>query len=136
MSLIWFSPDCILQIVLILLVSAFTLVRLNQLPSEQVEEDTLGFDWGKGPKSYPEKRPVCHRFSTNTLTDWPEAAGCQNRHLDFHQSLFSRVATLIPLGGCQTNLPWVALPETEVPNGIALALPIVTALLHWGGVGP
>ena len=47
-----------------------------------IEEDTLGFDCGKGPKSYPEKkRPVCRRFSTDALTGRPEAAGCQNRHL-------------------------------------------------------
>ena len=71
-----------------------------------IEEDTLGFDWGKGPKSYPEKCPVCCRFSTDfcrfstdTLAEWPEAAGCRNRHLlDFHQSPFSRVAALIPPG--------------------------------------
>ena len=40
-------------------VSAFTLVGLNWLPPEQmllIEEDTLGFDRGKGQKSYPEKR--------------------------------------------------------------------------------
>ena len=46
-----------------------------------MEEDTLGFDWGEGLKSYPEKRPVCCRFSTNALTEWPEDAGCRNRHL-------------------------------------------------------
>ena len=40
-------------------------------------KDTLGFDWGKGSKSYPEKRPVCRRFSTER----PEAAGCWNKHL-------------------------------------------------------
>ena len=46
-----------------------------------IEEDILGFDWGKGPKSYPEKHPVCHRFSTDTLTEQQEAASGQNRHL-------------------------------------------------------
>ena len=46
-----------------------------------IKEDTLEFDWGKGPKPYPEKRPVCHRFSTDALTERPEAAGCRNRHL-------------------------------------------------------
>ena len=63
-----------------------------------IEEDTLGFDWGKGPKSYPEKCPLCRRFSTDALTERPEATGCWKRHLDFHQSSFSRVVTLILLG--------------------------------------
>ena len=45
------------------------------------------------------KRPVCRRFSTDALTERPEDAGCRNRHLlDLHQSPFSRVAALIPLG--------------------------------------
>ena len=39
-----------------------------------IEEDTLGFDWGKGPKSNLDKRPVCLRFSTDSLTEWIEAA--------------------------------------------------------------
>ena len=37
--------------------------------------------------------------------------------------------------GCLTNPLWVTLPGTEVPNGIALALPVATALPRWGGVG-
>ena len=37
--------------------------------------------------------------------------------------------------GWQTNLPWVALPGTKVPDSIALALPVATALPCWGGVG-
>ena len=101
-----------------------------------IEEDTLGFDWGRGPKSYLEKRSVCPRFSTDALTERPEVAGCQNRHLlDFHQCPFSLAAVLIPLGGYQINLPWMALPGTEVPDGIALALPVATALPCWGRVG-
>ena len=94
---------------LLVLVSAFTLVGLNWLPPEQVliEEDTLGFDWGKGPKFYPEKCPVCHRFSTDALTEQPKAAGCRNRHLlDFHQSPFSRVVALIPLSARPIRLGW------------------------------
>ena len=72
-----------------------------------IEEDTLRFDWGKSPKSYPEKRPVYRRFSTDTLTEWPEATDCRNRHLlDFHQSPFSRVAALMPLGARPTRLGW------------------------------
>ena len=48
---------------------------------------SLEFDWGKCPKSYPEKRPVCRRFSTDALKERLEAAGCRNRHLlDFHQT--------------------------------------------------
>ena len=47
--------------VLLVLVSAFTLVGLNRLPPEQVliEEDTLGFNWGK---SYPEKTPYLQQI--------------------------------------------------------------------------
>ena len=37
--------------------------------------------------------------------------------------------------GCQTNPPWVARPETEVPEGLDLAQPVATALPRWGGVG-
>ena len=101
-----------------LLVSAFTLVGLNRLPPEQVqhlislfmlliEEDTLGFDWGKGPKSYSENALFAADFSTDALTERPEAAGCRNRHLlDFHLSPFSRVAALIPLGARPIRLGW------------------------------
>ena len=96
---------------LLVLVSAFSLVGLNRLPPEQVmlliEEDTLGFDWGKCPKSYLEKCPVCCRFSTDALTEQPKAAGCRNRYLlDFHQSPFSRVVALIPLGARPIHLGW------------------------------
>ena len=64
-----------------------------------IEEDTLGFDWGKGPKYYSEKRPVCRRFSTNAFIERPQDACCRNRHLlGFHQSPFSWVAALISLG--------------------------------------
>ena len=125
---------------LLVLVSAFTLVGLNQLPPEQmllIEEDTLWFDRGKGPKFYPEKRPICRRLSTDALIERPKATGSRNRHLlDFHQSPFSRVAALIQLGawpirlGCLTNLP-----GTDVPDGIALVLPVATARPRWGGVG-
>ena len=37
--------------------------------------------------------------------------------------------------GYQINPPRVALPDTEVPDGIALALSVATALTPWGGVG-
>ena len=40
----------------------------------------------------------------------------------FTSAPFSQVAALIPLGGCQTNPPWVALPGTEVLDDRALAL--------------
>ena len=94
----------------LVLVSAFTLVELNRLPPSNMllnEEDTLGFDRGKGPKCYPEKRSVCRRFSTDTLTEKPEAVGCRNRHLlDIHYSPFSRVAALIPLGTRPIRLGW------------------------------
>ena len=98
-----------------------------------IEEDTLGFDWGKGPKSYPEKRPVCRRISKDGLTERPEADGCRNRHLlDFHQSPFGRVAALNTTG-YQTNPPWVAIPGNEVPAGKALALSVATVMPRWGG---
>ena len=81
-----------------------------------IEEDTLGFDWGKGPKSYPEKCPVCRRFSTDALVEQPKAAGCQNRHLlDFHQSPFSQVAALIPLGARPICLGW-SYQEPKFPT--------------------
>ena len=86
---------------LFVLILAFTLVGLNRLPPEQMlmEEHSFGFDWGKGHKSYPEKCPVCRRFSTDALTERAEATGYRNRHLlDFHQSPFSRFAVLIQLG--------------------------------------
>ena len=104
------------------------------LPSKLlIEEDTLKFDWGKSPKSYPEKRPVCRRFSTDALTERSEATVNRNRHLlDFHQSLFSQVATLIPLGAKPIRLGW-PLPGTEIPDGIARALPVATALPRWKG---
>ena len=54
--------------------------RVEPAPSRVkllIEEDTLEFDWGKGPKSYPEERPICRRF---LQTHWqsdprPPAAG-------------------------------------------------------------
>ena len=44
------------------------------------------------PSPTRKKPSVCCRFSTDALTEWPEAAGCWNRHLlDFHQNPFSWV---------------------------------------------
>ena len=64
-----------------------------------IAEDTLVFDWGKGPKPYLENALFAADFF-DALTEWPEAAGCRDRHLlDFHQSPFSRVVALIPLSG-------------------------------------
>ena len=80
-----------------------------------IEGDTLGFDWGIGLKSYPEKRPVCRWFSIDALTDWPEAAGCRNRHLDFYQSPFFQVAALIPLGAWPIRLGW-SYQELKFPT--------------------
>ena len=118
---------------LLVLVSAFTLFGLNRLPPKQVfiEEDTLGFDWGKGPKSYPEKCPVAADFLQTHWQSDPSQPGCRNRHLlDFHQSPFSRVAVQIPLGA-RPILLGGALPGIEVPDGIALAQPVGTALSRW-----
>ena len=71
------------------------------LPSMLLIEDTLGFDWGKGPKSFPEKRPVCRRFSTDAD---------RATLLDFHQSPFSGVAALIPLSARPIRFGW---PDQE-----------------------
>ena len=73
-----------------------------------IEEDTLGFDWGKGPKGPTQKNALfAADFSTDALTERPEAAGCRNRHLlDFHQSPIIRVAALIPLGARPIRLGW------------------------------
>ena len=96
-----------------------------------IEEDTLGFNWGKGPKSYLENAQFAADFPQ---THWQRtgAASYRNRHLlDFHQSPGCSLNT----AGCQTNPTWVAPPGTEVPDGIALPLPVATSLLYWGGVG-
>ena len=72
-----------------------------------IEEDTLGFDWGKGPKSYPEDQLAYRRFSTDALREWPKANERLNRHLlDFHPSSFSWVAALITLGARHIHLGW------------------------------
>ena len=81
-----------------------------------IEEDTLGFIERRVPKSYPEKRPVCCRFSTDALTDRPDAAGCWNKHLlDFHYSPFSRVSALIPRGARPIHLGW-PYQESKFPT--------------------
>ena len=78
----------------------YTYLYLYRLPPEQVqhslfmlliEEDILGFNWGKGPKSYPEKRPVCRIFSIDALTERPEVAG--------YRKSTSWIFTTTPLSG-------------------------------------
>ena len=86
--------------------------------------NTLGFDWGKGPKSSLEKRLICRKFSTDALTEWPEAASCRNRDLlGFHQSPFSRVTALIPLGARPIRLGW-PYKEQKFPTALLLQNPL------------
>ena len=87
------------QLLLVLeLLSTLILFGLNWLSPKQVH---ILWDLieGRVPSPTWKKCPVCHRFSTDTLTEQPEAAGCRNRHLlNFYQSPFSQVAALILLG--------------------------------------
>ena len=110
---------------LLVLVSAFTLVGSNRLPPEQVqhslfmlliEENTLGFDWGKGPKSYPENALFAADFPQTHWQSDPRPPVCRNRHLlDFHQSSYSRGVALTPLGARPIRLGW-SYQEPKFPT--------------------
>ena len=64
----------------------------------------FGIKLREGSQVLPGKTPVCRKFSTDALTERPEATGCWNKHLlDFHQSPFSQVVALIPLGPDQSS---------------------------------
>ena len=77
--------------------------------------------------THPRENAVCCRFSTDALTEGPEAASLQEQT----PPGFSPEPGCGPnTARCLTNPAWVALPGTEVLDGIALALPIATTLSH------
>ena len=63
-----------------------------------IEEDTLGFDWGKGSQVLPVKTPCLPEIFHKCIDRLIQGCRCWKRLLDFHQSPFSWVATRIPLG--------------------------------------
>ena len=129
-----------LNVILLVLVSAFTLVGLNRLPPEPYSmiavyvahwRRYVGIWLREGSQVLPGKTPClplifhrridratrCRRLPEQTPPRFSPEPGCGPN-----------------TAGYQTNPPSVALPGTEAPDGIALALPVATVLPRLEGL--